>query len=102
MVSMCVRSAVSVGVLAAVLSASAPVYASGVNIIYPPKLEQPAGQPAKRAMQPIVKDRGPEVTVIVIDRSFFHRRERKRAIRRAFGHRYLGFTKMYSGPRYPF
>ena len=27
---------------------------------------------------------------------------RKDAIRRAFGHRYVGFVKMYRGPRYPF
>ena len=27
---------------------------------------------------------------------------RDREIRRLFGHRYLGFVKEYSGPRYPF
>ncbi|HEY7748007.1 MAG TPA: hypothetical protein VH933_04965 [Aestuariivirgaceae bacterium] len=37
------------------------------------------------------------ITVIV-----YPRNSRLEQLRRAFGHRYLGFKKVYSGPRYPF
>jgi hypothetical protein len=37
--------------------------------------------------------------IVVVVASPNHRLMR---LRRAFGHRYLGFIKVYSGPRYPF
>lgn len=97
-----VTSALATLALSAIVS-SGPGHASasGVNIIYPPKLEvtreEPAEIPAVAAHQhPVV------VKVIIPARHFRRYNYRRKLIHRALGHRYLGFTKVYSGPRYPF
>lgn len=79
--------------------AAMPSHAEGVNIIYPPKLASAFDRPADKQ---IVS--GPKSVVnVAVTVNAVHRHDyRREAIRRAFGHRYLGFIKMYSGPRYPF
>lgn len=79
----------------------AVVQAGGVNIIYPPKLAADFDRPADKIKADDHIHKSEVKTTIqirLIDRSG----RRREAIRRAFGHRYLGFVKVYSGPRYPF
>ena len=98
------KPALTVCALAAGLSLTAPVAfaASGVNIIYPPKLPAAFDAPDDPAPAVAAHEHAVQVRFFMPTRAFILRERRREAIRRAFGHRYLGFKKVYSGPRYPF
>lgn len=89
--------AAAVAMIAVPLSV-APSQAGGVNIIYPPKLASSFDRPGNKANHSHKTDVKVAVQVRLVER----RDRRRRYIRRSLGHRYLGFVKVYSGPRYPF
>lgn len=41
-------------------------------------------------------------TIVIRERFYYPFYTRKERLARAFGHRYPGFVKQYSGPKYPF
>ena len=85
-------------------TAAAASNASGVNIIYPPRLPGGFDDPGDLPPPPQVAAHEHAVVVrfFLPSREFIARERRRAIVRRAFGHRYLGFKKVYSGPRYPF
>jgi hypothetical protein len=96
--------AFTAGLALAASTATAASSASGVNIIYPPKLPAGFDDPGDLPPPPEVAahEHAVEVRFFLPSPEFIIRERRRAIVRRAFGHRYLGFKKVYSGPRYPF
>ena len=79
----------------------APLNAGGVIIFYPPKLASNFDRPGDNT-KAADHSHKTDVKVAVQVRLVERRDRRRRYIQRSLGHRYLGFVKVYSGPRYPY
>jgi hypothetical protein len=99
----------AVGYLAGLLvlgAFSAPAWATavteGVIVVAGPSGSNMTIYTVPPLSAPVVAAASPSVAPVIVNIIFYKRSLRHVRYHRAFGHRYTGFVKMYSGNPYPF